>query len=32
MTYLPHKESYHTVTSSLNLFNAESVDVSVKQG
>ena len=30
-TYLPHKESYPTVTSSLNLFNAESVCVSVKQ-
>jgi hypothetical protein len=32
MAYLPHKESHPTVTTSLNLFNAESVDVSVKHG
>jgi len=32
MTYLPHKESYPSITSSLNLFNAENVDVSVKYG
>ena len=32
MTYLPHKESYPSITSSLNLFNHENVDVSVKHG
>jgi hypothetical protein len=32
MTYLPHKESQPSITSSLNLFNAENVDVSVKHG
>ena len=32
MAYLPHKDSHPSVTSSLNLFNAENVDVSVKHG
>jgi hypothetical protein len=32
MTYLPHKESYPSITSSLNLLNHENVDVSVKHG
>ena len=32
MSYLPHKDSHPSVTSSLNLFNAENVDVSVKHG
>jgi len=32
MVYLPHKESCPSVTSSLNLFSAENVDVSVKYG
>ena len=32
MACLPHKDSHPSVTSSLNLFNAENVDVSVKHG
>ena len=29
---LPHKDSHPSVTSCLNLFNAENIDVSVKHG
>ena len=32
MAYLLHKESHFSVTSSLNLFNTENVDLSVKHG
>ena len=32
MAYLPHKNSQPSITSSLNLFNAENVNVSVKHG
>ena len=32
MAYLPHKECHPSIISSLNLFNAENVDVSVKYG
>ena len=32
MTYLPHKESHPSVTSSVNLFSAENVDMSVRHG
>ena len=32
MAYLPHKDSHPSLTSNLNLFNAENIDVSVKHG
>ena len=32
MEYLPHEESHSSFNSSLSLFNAENVGVSVKHG
>jgi hypothetical protein len=32
MAYLPHKDSLPSITASINLFNAENVDVSVEHG
>jgi len=32
MAYLPHEESPPSLTSSLNIFNAQNVDVSLKHG
>ena len=31
-TYLPQKRSHYIVTSSLNIFNAESLDICLKHG